>query len=494
MENGKNTPTPSPGALHTRWNPRLVMQIVALLLPNIVADTVMVAPLLVLPQVLDHFDTTQTAWISSGAMLAGAMWAPLFGKSADIHGKRRMLTVALLIACVGSLVCVTASELWVFVLGRMLQGAAIAAIFLTVAIVRELCAPRIAMPAVGAVATGAGFLGVGLTVLIEALAGRFGFQAVFAASFLLTMVAVACIRGVVPDPGFRTPGRVDVAGALLLGGGLTAVLGYISLGSELGWFSAVTLTLLGTGAAMLARWFLVSSRVPEPVIDIRNLGRPLLLTLLVVVLGSGAVQSMDQLLSLIAQVTPDRGLGYGLDAAGSLSLLFGVPAVGIIIGGLISGWIAARFDPSVSLAGGVLLGVVGATGMFVGATSFPAAICFAVLLNTSMGALTASGFNMAGELTPPERQGVVAGMVTVTSAIGSVGMSFVGAAVLSSTTVVVDGATMNSATGVFGYITVSVGVFLVATVPACLLLAHRRRAIRDLGAPPVADPTGPVDR
>ncbi|GAA0979037.1 MFS transporter [Nocardiopsis tropica] len=459
------------------------VQIVALLLANIVADTVIVAPLLVLPQMLDHFDTTQAAWISSSAMLAGAMWAPLFGKSADIHGKRKMLTVVLLIACGGALVCMAAPNLWIFVLGRMMQGAAVAAVFLTAAIVRDLCAPKVAMPAVGAVTTGAGFLGIGLSVLIEAMAGQFGFKAVFAASSLLAILAVVCIRAVVPDHGVRTPGRVDVVGALLLGGGLTAVLGYISLGSGIGWFSAGALALFGVGAALLTRWFLVSSRIPEPVIDIRNLGRPLLLTLLVVVLGSGAVQSMDQLLSLIAQVSPDQQLGYGLDATGSLSLLFGVPAVGIIIGGLVSGWVAARFDPSVALTGGVLLGVAGAIGMFAGAASFPAAICFGVLLNVSMGALTASGFNMAGELTPPERQGVIASMVTVTSAIGSVCMSFVGAAVLSSTTVVVDGTTVNSATGVFGYIAISAGVFLAATVPACLLLAQRRRAARASGSP-----------
>lgn len=480
MENSTSTTAPSHVPRHTRWNPRLVGQIVTLLVANIVADTVVVAPLLVLPQMLDHFDTTQSAWISSSAMLAGAMWAPLFGKSADIHGKRKMLAIALLIACAGALVCVVAPSLWILILGRVMQGAAIAGVFLSVAIIRDLCAPRVAMPAVGAVSTGAGVLGIGLSVVIEALAGRFGFQAVFVASSVLAIVAVICIRVVVPDNGARTPGRVDVAGALQLGSGLIGVLGYISLGPDLGWFSVEALVLLGAGVVLLAVWFRASGRVPEPVIDVRNLGRPLALTLLVVVLGGGAVQSMDQLLSLIAQVTPEHQLGYGLDATGSLSLLFGIPAVGIIVGGLLSGWVAARFDPAVALTGGVLLGILGTVGMFVGATSFLAAICFGVLLNTSMGALTAAGFNMAGELAPPERQGVVASMVTIMTAIGSVVMSFVGAAVLSSSTVVVDGSTMSSATGVFGYIGISTGVFVAALVPAGLLLVQRRRTLTPL--------------
>ncbi|MGC7095093.1 MFS transporter [Amycolatopsis lurida] len=459
---------------HTRWNRRLVRQIAVLLLANLTADSVIVMPLLVLPQMLDHFDTGQAAWISSTAMLAGAMWAPLFGKSADIHGKRRMLAVALLVSCAGALICLVAPALWLFVIGRMLQGAAVAAVFLTVAIVRDLCAPRIAMPAVGAVTTAAGIVGITLTAVIEPLAAEFGFQVVFVASALLAIIATICIRAFVPEAGSRAAGRVDLAGVVLLGGGLVAVLGYISLGADIGWFSVGALALLGAGVAALARWYLVASRVPEPVIDIRNLGKPLVLTLLVVVLVSGAGQSMDQLLSLIAQVPADQRLGYGLGAQGSLALLFGLPAVGIMAGGMLSGWLAARTDPAVALAAGVLAGTAGTVGMFLGASSFPAAISFAVLVNLGMGSLLASGFNMAGALTPPERQGVVASMVTVMTAIGSVGVSFVGAAVLSSTRVVVGGAEVNSATGVFGYIAMATGIFVAAAVLACLLLVHRR--------------------
>ncbi|SER34728.1 Major Facilitator Superfamily protein [Lentzea xinjiangensis] len=474
MDTTMSTHAPPGTPPHTRWNPRLVGQIAVLLLANVAADSVIVMPLFVLPQVLDHFDTTQSAWIGSTAMLAGAMWAPLFGKSADIHGKRRMLTVALLIAFGGAVVCLVAPNLWIFVLGRLLQGAAVAGVFLTVSLVRDLCTPRIAMPAVGAVTTCAGVVGIALTTSVESLVAEFGFRVVFVAAALAAAVAVTCIRALVPESQVRTPGRVDVGGTLLLGGGVVGVLGYISLGSDIGWLSPLALALLAAGVVALARWYLVSSRVPEPVIDIRNLGRPMVLTLLVVVLATGAGQSMDQLLSLIAQVSSDRGLGYGLDAQGSLALLFGLPAIAIMAGGLLSGWLAARTDPAVALTAGVLVGTVGALGMFLGASSFPVAVLFAFLLNLSMGSLLASGFNMAAVLTAPHRQGVTASMVSVMSAIGSVGVSFAGAAVLSATRVTVDGTTVNSATGVYSYIATSAGLFAIAAVLAFLLLVHRR--------------------
>ncbi|MFJ5987107.1 MFS transporter [Lentzea sp. NPDC092896] len=475
MDNSPSVLDPPEQVWHTRWNRRLAGQIAVLLLANVLADTVIVTPMLVLPQILGHFHTDQAAWISSSAMLAGAMLAPLFGKSADIHGKRRMLVVALLVACAGGLICLLAPTLWLFVLGRLVQGAAVAGVFLTVAIVRDLCTPRVAMTAVGAVTTGAGVLSVVVNVSVEQLVAQSGFRVVFLVSASLAVIAVVLVRSLVPEPATRTAGRVDIAGAVLFGGGVTALLAYISFVPDLGWSGPGALALLGAGVAALAGWFRTARRVPEPVIDVRNLGRPLVLTLLVVVLGTGAVQCMDQLLSVIAQVSPDQRLGYGFDARGSLSLLFGIPAIGIMAGGLISGWVAARFDPSAALAAGVVTGTVGAVGMFSGASSFHGAIAFAVLLNLCLGTLLVSGFNMAAVLAPPERQGVTASLVTVMSATGSVVMSFVGAAVLAATDVVVDGTVVNSATGVHGYIGVSVGVFAVAVVLAFFLVARRRQ-------------------
>ncbi|MGO4430230.1 MFS transporter, partial [Streptomyces sp. MCAF7] len=130
-------------------------------------DTVVTAPLLVLPEMLDHFGTDQSAWIDASSLLAGAMWAPLLGKSADIHGKRKVLVMTLLTALAGALVCLVAPSLWVLILGRLLQGAAVGAVFLTVALIRDICAPDLAMIATGIVTSGSALLSIGMPVLFE---------------------------------------------------------------------------------------------------------------------------------------------------------------------------------------------------------------------------------------------------------------------------------------------------------------------------------------
>ncbi|MEU9690361.1 MFS transporter [Amycolatopsis japonica] len=459
---------------HTRWSGRLVGLVAVLVLVNFMVDTAITAPLLVLPEMLDHFGTDQTAWLNASAMLAGVMWAPLLGKSADVHGKRKVLVLTLLLSCAGALVCAVAPNLWVFVPGRLLQGAAVAALFLSVAIVREICAPRIAMVVVGIVTSGSAVLNIGSRFLTEKLAAEFGFQILFVVSAVVAIAMAICVRGVIPESVVRTPGRIDVGGALLLGGGLAGVLAYVSLGSEFGWFAFAPLVLLAGGGAALARWLLVSSRRPDSLIDIRNIGAPLALTLLVLVLSTGSYQSMLQLIPLVSDVSVDQGLGYGLAGQGALALLLAAPGVGVMIGGPVAGVLATRVGPAMTLAGGIALGTVGTVGMFAGVSQFPVAVFFAFLLGFTVGVLGTSGFNLAGSLAPAERQGIVSSLVMVVVAIGSVVLDFVGAAVLKSTAVSVGGETVNSGTGVFSYITIASVAFAMAAVLVVLLVRKSR--------------------
>lgn len=463
------------GEQHTSWNRWLVGQVAILILVNAMVDTVVTAPLLVLPEMLDHFGTDQAAWIDASSLLAGAMWAPLLGKSADIHGKRRVLVMTLIIAFAGALVCLVAPSLWVFILGRLLQGAAVGAVFLTVALIREMFAPDMAMIATGIVTSGSALLSIVMPSLFEMTAAEFGWRSVFVAAAVFAAIAGILVRGLVPPSTIRTPGKVDLAGALLLGGGLAAVLSYVSLGSEFGWSAIGPLALLAGGATALARWFLVASRVPEPVIDIRNVGRPLVLTLLVVVFGTGAYQSMLTLFGLIAKVSPEQQLGYGIAAPGALGLLYGLPAIGIVLGGTLAGVLATRLGPAAALAGGVALGTVGTIGMFFGDSQLLLAVVCSFLLSLTAGTLVTSGFNMAGTLAPPERQGVVSSMVMVMVATGAVILKFVGSAVLTSTNRVIDGETVNSATGVHSYISMAAIAFAAAAVVAVMLLRTQRR-------------------
>ncbi|MFI5957554.1 MFS transporter [Cryptosporangium sp. NPDC051539] len=469
--------------LHTGWTGRVVGYVAILILVNVMVDSVLASPTFVLPELSKAFHTSQFAWIGSSAMLAGAMWAPLLGKSADINGKRKVLIVTLLVACLGGLVCLVAPNLGVFVAGRVLQGAAVAALFLTVALIRDICAPKFAMVVTGIVTCGSAVFGIVTPFVLEFALGIFGWRVVFVVSAAFAALATVFVRVVLPETRDRSPGRVDVTGALVLGAGLAGVLVYISLGQVFGWLGVVPLLVLVTGLAALNFWLFVLSRTPEPVIDIRGISVALGLGLLVVVMGTGAYQSMLQLFSLLIEVSPDDGLGYGIAAPAALGLLFGIPSIGIVLGGILAGAFATRIGPAWTLAAGVVTGVAATLIMLVaGAANLPLAVVSSFMLSLTAGSLLTSGFNLASILAPPERQGTVSSMVMVMVAIGSVTMNFIGSAILGANRITVDGETVNSSFGVHAYIAVAGAVFVLATVPT-VFLVRRMRGHVVTGAP-----------
>jgi MFS family permease len=472
--------TPDAGAREHRWGKRLVLWTAVLILANVLADMAIGSPMMVLPQLLERFDTDQAAWLSTSAMLAGAIWSPLLAKSSDVFGKRRVLVVTLLLACVGALVCLAAPNLWIFLVGRFLQGAAFAAVFLTVALVLQICTPVVAMAMVGLVTSGSSIVGIVEPFLLKPVIDEFGYRSVFVAAALLAAAAALCVRAVIPESPIRSMGRIDVGGALLLGGGLGGVLAYISLGRDLGWLSGGMIALLAAGASALAGWAFLALRVDQPIIDIRALRRPILLTLLALILAAGSFRSMLQLTSIVAQVPPELGLGYGLGEGEAVAVLLAAPNVGIVIGGVCAGWIAGRVGPALPLLGGIVVGTVATFAMLAGVSALPLAIACGALVGMAAGAIGASGYNMATSIELPERQGTIAGLVSVMMALGSVVFSFAGGEILKATQIVgtsAGGAPVSTATGVHLYVAMAGVLFVLAAVPAILLT--RRPATPD---------------
>ncbi|MFE3138088.1 MFS transporter [Streptomyces scopuliridis] len=481
--------------LHTGWTRKVVGYVAILILVNVMVDTVLASPTFVLPELSDAFDTKQFAWIDSSAMLAGATWAPLLGKSADIYGKRKVLVITLLVAGLGGVVCLLAPHISVFVLGRALQGAAVAALFLTVAIIRDICATKFAMVVTGIVTSGSAVFGIVSPFVLEFATDEFGWQFVFVVSALFAGVAALLVRLVIPNSRNRAPGKVDVVGALTLGGGLAGVLAYISLGQEFGWLGVGPLAILIAGTAALGTWYFVLSRIPEPVIDIRGISLSLGLGLLVVVMGTGAYRSMLQLFSLLIDVSPDDGLGYGIAGPGALGLMFGIPSIGITLGGVAAGAIGTRIGNAWPLAAGVTLGTIASFVMLtVGADNLPIAVICSFMLSMTAGSLVTSGFNLASVLAPPERQGTVSSMVMVMVAIGSVTLSFIGSAILGANEIIFDGESVNSSTGMHTYIAVAMCSFVLAAIPTFFLVRRMRSRVVPDDSPSVFEDHKPGPR
>src|SRR3954468_15215398 len=60
-----------------------------------------------------HTDASGVTWTLTSYLVAAAVFTPLVGRLGDIHGKRRLLVVALGAFVLGSILAATTSNLWV---------------------------------------------------------------------------------------------------------------------------------------------------------------------------------------------------------------------------------------------------------------------------------------------------------------------------------------------------------------------------------------------
>jgi EmrB/QacA subfamily drug resistance transporter len=67
-------------------------------------------------------DVTHLPWVVTSYLLASTAVTPLYGKVADIHGRRVTLLAGIVIFIVGSAACAMAPSLWLLVVARFVQG------------------------------------------------------------------------------------------------------------------------------------------------------------------------------------------------------------------------------------------------------------------------------------------------------------------------------------------------------------------------------------
>ena len=98
-------------------SPRAAVAVLAFV--GIVASLMQTIVVPLIPQLpaLLHTSATNTSWIITATLLAGAIVTPIAGRLGDIFGKRRMLVISLALLVVGSIICALTSSL-----GLMLAG------------------------------------------------------------------------------------------------------------------------------------------------------------------------------------------------------------------------------------------------------------------------------------------------------------------------------------------------------------------------------------
>jgi MFS family permease len=272
------------------------------------------APLI--PTIADdfHVSISTAQWSLTAALLAGAIAAPILGRLGDGPHRRRTLAAGLAGVTAGGIVSALATSLAVLVAGRAMQGVGLGLVPMTMAaardhLPRERVAPVIALLSVCAAAgVGAGYPITGVIADGPGLSAAFWFGAVVGA------IALAATLAVVPRSRGGDGVRLDLPGAALLSLGLIALLLAIAEGNTWGWTSTAVIALLIVAAVLLVAWVRQQLRDPAPLVALRLLRHPAVLTGNSSGLVQGGAMYMN-LSAVIAFVQTPSGVGYGFSAS-----------------------------------------------------------------------------------------------------------------------------------------------------------------------------------
>src|SRR6266508_1288690 len=187
------------------------------------------------------------AWMVTAYLLVASIATPIFGRLGDMFGKQRLLAISLGLFAVGSIVCALAGSLGPMIVGRGLQGLGGGVFPLCFGVVRDEF-PKHKVPTgialLGAIAAIGSSIGLPLGGV---LTDGPGYHSIFAVAAIMGLLATATTLLFVPTSPIRTPGRVDIRGAAILGIALTGLLIAISRGADWGWTSPKTAALMLIG-------------------------------------------------------------------------------------------------------------------------------------------------------------------------------------------------------------------------------------------------------
>jgi EmrB/QacA subfamily drug resistance transporter len=296
---------------------------------------------------------THLSWVVTAYLLSSTVVTPLYGKFGDLHGRKIVLQVAIVVFLIGSALCGIAQDMLQLIVFRGLQGAGGGGlIVISIAVIGDLIPPRERGRYQGLF--GAVF---GLATIIGPLMGGFfvdhlTWRWIFYINLPTGVVALGVIAAALPARPSSRRHTIDYPGAALLSIALTSVILVTSLGGNtFPWSSDFVFGLSAAAAVSLIGFVVVEARSREPILSLSLFGnRTFTITsavgLIVGLALFGSVTYMPLHLQLVKGESPT---GSGLQL---MPMMLGMLVTSVVSGRLISRW--GRYRPF-PIAGTVLM-------------------------------------------------------------------------------------------------------------------------------------------
>ncbi|MET3370480.1 UNVERIFIED_CONTAM: EmrB/QacA subfamily drug resistance transporter [Jeotgalibacillus campisalis] len=363
------------------------------------------------------FSLENLQWVATAFALCAAGFTLLFGRVADLAGRRRMFLIGMALLGAASLAGGLATEPALLMLARVGQGIATAMVVPAALSLLLVSFPEGPLRD-KALGLNGSLMAAGFTtgailggLLTDLLSWRWAFfinVPVAAAVLLIAPVVLAESRA-------TSKLRLDVPGAVTVTLGLLALVFGLTHAAEHSWTHPLTLGALAAAVVLFAVFARVESRAPHPLVPLGILKRSSIAWgNLAGLLAFLTETSLVFLLTLYLQ----QVLGYTPLGAG---LSFAVLGLGTVLGGMLGPKVIGRIGSKNAIVYGFVVQAA-ATGALVLLSSDPASIGL-LLVATFIGGVAnlvvIVGFMVTATSGLPDAdQGMATGLATMSQQIG----------------------------------------------------------------------------
>jgi EmrB/QacA subfamily drug resistance transporter len=423
-----------------------------------------------------------TTFVLTAFLLSASVSTPILGRLGDMFGKERVLVLTLSLFALGSLIAALSHSLALLIAGRAIQGAAGAVFPLAFGIIRDEFPPERVATGIGLISATFGIGGGAGLVLSGVIVDHVAYEWIFWSALGVSLLAIVATRLFVPESPVKSPAKIDIGGAAQLGLGLTALLVGVSEGNDWGWGSTRVLGLFALALVVLFAWVRYESRQPQPMVDMRMMRRPAVLTtnLTGLLVGFGMFGSFI-LIPQLVELPASTGFGFG--ATTTEAGVFLLPsALVMLFAGPISGMLGDRSGSKRPL----LIGTATAMSAFAFLAFFHSThlsiYAGSALLGIGIGFAFSAMANLIVDAVDQTEVGVATGINTIMRSIGGSLGAQVTAAIVAGH-VASDG--LPKEQGFVLAFALSAAALLLATGAGLAIPAGRRRNTpRDAAAAP----------
>lgn len=207
-------------------------------------------------------------WVVTGYLLAQTITIPIYGKLADLYGRKRTFFVGATIFLIGSLLSGFATSMLGLVVARVIQGIGGGAILpVTITLIGDLFPGNERGKAQGLLASVWGISSILGPLLGVFIVSTLGWRWVFLINLPVGLLAMAALWITLHETIKPNPHGLDIPGAVLLASGVGVLL-YAFRFSSRSWTDPTMLAFLALGAVLMALFVWQERRAPEPLLPL----------------------------------------------------------------------------------------------------------------------------------------------------------------------------------------------------------------------------------